>query len=74
MKYRIKQIADDIFIAQYKECFLFKWESIDNIINLTWTTSMKYHYNETYEAALKVIENHKKHLETKNKYPKYHKV
>jgi hypothetical protein len=74
MQYRIKQTAENIFIAQCKECFLFKWESIDNIINLVWTTSRKYHHNETFEAALEVIENHKKHLESKHKYPKYYKV
>ena len=74
MKYRIKQIDKNIFIAQCKEYFLFKWESIDNIINLSWTTTKKYHHNETLEDALKVIENHKKYLKTKNQYPKYHKV
>lgn len=75
MKYRIKQIADDIFIAQVKEAWYLKWESIDNIINFNWSTSVKkFHYNETFEAALAVIEIHKKNLETKKQYPKYHKV
>lgn len=75
MKFRIKQIADNIFIAQVKEAWYYKWESIDNILNLSWTSrANKYHYNETYEEALKVIKDHKKHLETKNKYPKYYKV
>lgn len=74
MKYRIKQIADDIFIAQCKEWWFDTWESIDNILNLSWATYRKYHYNETFEAALQVIEKHKKHLETTKQYPKYHKV
>lgn len=75
MKFRIKQIADNIFIAQVKETWYYKWESIDNIINLSWSSKTnKYHYNETYEEALIVIERHKKYLKEKSKYPKYYKV
>lgn len=74
MKYRVKQIAENIFIPQCKECFLFKWESIDNIDNYVWTTIEKYSHNETLEQALSVIVRHKKYLESKNKYPKYYKA
>lgn len=74
MKYRVKQIAENIFIPQCREFFIFKWESIDNIDNYVWTTIEKYSHNETLEQALSVIVRYKKYLESKNKYPKYYKA
>lgn len=74
MRYRIKQISDDVFIAQVKETWYYKWESIDNVINLSWSTNTKYHYNDTYEKAIDVIERHKKYIAKKKEYPKYYKI
>lgn len=74
MQYRIKQLADNIFIPQCREWFIFQWGAIDNIDKYVWNTTEKYSQNETFEEALKVIENHKKYLKRKNQYPKYHKV
>lgn len=74
MDYRIKQIEKNTFIAQYRQCFLFKWESIDNIQNYTWTYVEKYCYNKTYDEAFEVIQRHKRHLEQVVKYPKYWKI
>lgn len=74
MKYRIKQKADNIFIAQCKQGFFDYWESIDSVDNYVWYQVDKYSYNETLEQALKVIERHKEYLKRKNQYPKYHKV
>lgn len=74
MKYRIKQKADNIFIAQCKQGFFDYWESIDNIDNYVWYQVEKYSYNETLEQALKVIERHKEYLKSKNQYPKYYKL
>lgn len=74
MKYRIKQIANDIFIAQCKKWYDYQWESIDNINNFVWYTTESYSNNKTYEEALCVIERYKKYLKEKNKYPKYYKL
>lgn len=73
MKYRIKQVEKNIFIPQFKKCFLLKWESIDNIKNYTWLSTEKYSHNETYDEAFEVIQRHKRHLK-RTKYPKYYKV
>jgi hypothetical protein len=74
MRYRIKQVSSDIFIPQCREYFFLQWGSIDNINNYAWNTTEKYSHNKTYDEAFKVIENYKKYLRTKNKYPKYYKV
>ena len=75
MRFRIKQIDKNIFIAQCKEWYEFSWDSIDKINNYLWLTTPKSHcHNKTYEEALQVIERHKKYLKEKNKYPKYFKV
>jgi len=73
MRYRIKQKADNIFIAQCKQKFFGYWESIDNVNNYVWYQVEKYSYNETLEQALKVIERYKEYLKSKNQYPKYYK-
>lgn len=73
MKYRIKQVEKNIFIPQFKKCFLFNWESIDNIKNYTWLSTEKYSHNETYDEAFEVIQRHKRYLK-RTKYPKYYKV
>ena len=74
MQYRVKQIADNIFIPQCRQYLIFKWEAIDNIDNYVWSTTEKYSYNTTLEQAMGVIVNHKKYLKNKKKYPKYYKV
>ena len=73
MRYRIKQIDKDTFIPQYRQCFLFRWESIDNIDNYCWLSTEKYSHNKTYDEAHEVIQRHKRHLK-RTKYPKYYKV
>ena len=73
MRYRIKQKADNIFIAQCKQESFGYWESIDNINNYVWYQVEKYSHNETLEQAFKVIERHKEYLKSKNQYPKYYK-
>ena len=74
MRFRIKQIADDIFVGQCKEWYEFSWNSIDRIDNYLWLSPKIYCHNKTYEEALQVIERHKKNLKRKNQYPKYFKV
>lgn len=74
MKYRVKQIAENIFIAQCKQGFFDYWKSIDNIDNFVWCQVEKYSNNDTLEQALSVIVRYKKYLESKNKYPKYYKA
>lgn len=74
MKYRVKQIAENIFIPQCRESWFDTWESIDNIDNYVWNFTEKYSHNETLEKALSVIVRHKKYLESKIKYPKYYKA
>ena len=74
MEYRIKQREKNTFVAQCRKCFLFKWESIDNEANYSWSNIEKYSYCKTYDEAFQVIQRYKRHLEQVVKYPKYWKI
>ena len=74
MIFRVKQIDDNIFIAQVKDRWYGDWASIDNVDNFSWWSTESYSHNKTLEDALSVIERHKKYIERKKEYPKYYKV
>jgi hypothetical protein len=78
-KYRIKQIAEDIFIPQVKNSFFGHWYGIDKNIDHLW---FREDFQNEYcickiilEAEL-VIKDHKiscKKID-KTKFPIYHKI
>jgi hypothetical protein len=74
MKFRVKQIDDNTFIPQCRSWYDFDWKSIDKIDNYSWSICTDYAHHSTLEDAMYTIERHKKYIEQKNKYPKYHKV
>lgn len=79
MKYRIKQISENEFIAQVKNGFLGDWFGIyyDKVYCTTF-----YHYSyqkefcivETKERAIEIINLYKVQLEKQKKYPIYIKI
>jgi hypothetical protein len=83
-KYRIKQIAEDIYIPQVKNSFFGFWYGIDQNkkLYLVFKEWLKEEYQNEYcickslSQALEVIHHHKIIFKTidKTKYPIYHKI
>lgn len=67
MKYRIIELTNGYY-PQEKQCFLYKWEYIDNMVSkLTWGENEKHHsYVSTWNEAIEVIQNRRKYLKDKN--------
>ena len=73
MKYRIVETREG-FYAQEKQCFLFKWEYIDNLVPCyTWKDNKSESIVATYDEALKVVEKRKQYLKDKN-FKKIHNL
>lgn len=74
MRYRIIEESNGYY-PQEKQCFLYKWEYIDNlVIKLTWPEFYKYHsIVDTYDKALEVVERRKQYLKDK-KFKKIHNL
>jgi hypothetical protein len=67
MKYRIVEAIEG-FYAQEKQCFLFKWKYVDNLLpQYTWKNNKIQSIVATYDEALKVVENRKQYLKDKNR-------
>jgi hypothetical protein len=65
MKYRIVETREG-FYPQEKQCFLFKWEYIDNLVPLyTWEDNKSESIVATYDEALKAVEKRKQYLKDK---------
>lgn len=67
MKYRIIEVRNGYY-PQEKQCFLYKWEYIDNLgSHYTWDENRKYHsYVSTWNEAVEVIQKRKNYLKDKN--------
>ena len=65
--YRIKQISENIFIAQYKKWYWNDWKSIDKFDDYLWSIDAKDTFFTNIDSAKEAIKNYKK-------YPKYFKV
>jgi hypothetical protein len=76
IKYRIKSINNEIFIAQKKSCFFCNWESIDRIdFFYLWEYNLKYCECSTFAEAENVIFQNKELIKKKNiKYFYYDKI
>lgn len=74
MRYRIIEVVGGYY-PQEKECFLYKWEYLDNLeSHFTWDENCKYHsVVSTYDEALKVVERRKQYLKDK-KFKKIHNL
>ena len=67
-KYRVKQIDNDIFIAQRKEYFFSRWVSIDkkDFLYEWWILTSNCKCNTFEEAENIIIENKKLHKISNN--------
>ena len=77
MKFRIKQIDDNVFIPQVKKALFDSWDGIDNKLNQTWMGKeyqTKYCVKPTLLEALQEVEIYKTRIHKKNGYPKYYKL
>jgi hypothetical protein len=81
--YRIKQIGENEFIPQTQKRSILTiftvWQGIESRNNLFVLWGGDYYQEKnckvsSYEKALEVIEDFKKHITKKSEYPKYHKV
>ena len=77
MKFRIKQIDENIYIPQLKKNLFSSWCGIDNNWNEIWWDAFfqtKYCSQKTYQDALNEIEIWKTKNHKKKNYPKYFEV
>lgn len=77
MKFRIKQIDENIYIPQIKQDFFSSWYGIDNNWNELWydkSFQTKYCGQKTYQEALNEIEVWKTKNHKKKNYPKYFEI
>lgn len=75
MKFRVKQISETEFLAEYKKSFLFlNWEYIDRKFNYTWGTSVQNSIHSSLEESKESIERYSNYLKNIKQYPKYWKI
>lgn len=74
MQYRVKQIAENCFLAQCSPCFLFSWDNIDRTGNYTWAIDVSNAIHPSLKTAMSSINRYRDHLKNKKQYPKYYKV
>ena len=77
MKFRIKQIDENIYIPQVKKYFFDNWNGIDNRWDEVWSNEFfqtKYCKQNTYQDALNEIEIWKTKNHKKKNYPKYFEI
>jgi hypothetical protein len=75
MRFRIKQIKNNIFIPQCKANFFSSWYSIDRTSDIyTWIGENSFSHHSSMEDANNSIKRYKDNLKSKNRYPIYHKV
>ena len=77
MKFRIKQIDDNVFIPQVKKGWFNSWNGIDNKWNETWMGNgfqTRYCAKPTLLEAQQEVEIYKTRIHKKNSYPKYYNL
>lgn len=74
MRYRVKQMSENCFLAQCKTSFLFRWENIDRTDNFTWIYDVSNAIHPSLETAKQSIKRYRLYYENKKQYPKYYKA
>lgn len=72
MKYRVKQINENCFLAQCRTCFIFTWNNIDRINNYTWKYDVSNAIHKSLDDAMITINRYRIYIKNKKQYPKYY--